>query len=185
MSEPDFEWIFGYGSLMWRPGFPFIEQAQAQLDGYHRAACVYSHHHRGTEKTPGLVLGLDQGGTCDGIAFRIDINKRPQIIEYLHKRELIGYAYKPALVKIAIHNDIVHAYTFVADPEHPQYAGKLGKSKAAEIIMKAQGASGLNRDYLMNTVSKLEAEGFADPDLKSLLFQVRCLTGEIEMGGGI
>lgn len=185
MDDPDFEWIFGYGSLMWRPGFPFIDQAQAKLKGYHRAPCIYSHHHRGTARVPGLVLGLDHGGSCHGIAFRIDINKRPQIIDYLHKREMIGYAYKPALVPLSIGEDEVEAYTFVADPDHPQYAGKLDPTLAAKIIMRAEGASGLNRDYLINTVTKLESEGFAETELKDLLHRVRCLTGEIEMGGGI
>lgn len=185
MSEPVFEWVFGYGSLMWRPGFSFVEQAPAVLQGYHRAPCIYSHHHRGTFENPGLVLGLDKGGACHGIAFRIDIKNRPQIIEYLHERELIGYAYAPALVTIQIHGNDVDAYTFVADSSHPQYAGQLDINHAASIIMQAQGISGLNRDYLLNTVTKLDSEGFADPELKALLHHVRCLTGEIEIGGGI
>ena len=185
MKEPQFEWVFGYGSLMWRPGFPFIEQTPAVLEGYHRAPCIYSHHHRGTPDQPGLVLGLDQGGACHGIAFRIDIKKRIQIIEYLHEREIIGYAYIPALVPIQLNAECVDAYTFVADFNHPQYAGKLDIDHAAEIIIQAEGMSGLNRDYLMNTVTKLDTEGFADPHLKSLLHHVRCLTGEIDMGGGI
>ena len=185
MKEPQFEWVFGYGSLMWRPGFPYIEQTPAVLEGYHRAPCIYSHHHRGTPDQPGLVLGLDQGGACHGIAFRIDIKKRIQIIEYLHERELIGYAYIPALVPIQLNAECVDAYTFVADFNHPQYAGKLDIDHAAEIIMQAEGMSGHNRDYLMNTVTKLDTEGFADPHLKSLLHHVRCLTSEIDMGGGI
>lgn len=185
MTDADFEWVFGYGSLMWRPGFPFTEQASAVLQGYHRAPCVYSHHHRGTAETPGLVLGLDKGGACHGVAFRIDIKKRTQIIEYLHERELIGYAYIPALVNIEVNGNEVSAYTFVADSSHPQYAGSLGINEAAGIIMQAQGISGLNRDYLLNTVTKLDSEGFADPELKALLDQVRYLTGEIEIGGGI
>lgn len=185
MTEPQFEWVFGYGSLMWRPGFSYIEQAPAVLGGYHRAPCIYSHHHRGTPDQPGLVLGLDKGGTCNGIAFRIDINKRKQVIEYLHERELIGYAYIPALVTIGVNDEQVSAYTFVADSAHPQYAGELDIDHAAEIILQAEGISGLNREYLINTVSKLETEGFADPNLKALLYHVRCLTGEIEMGGGI
>lgn len=170
---------------MWRPGFPFLEQAPAKLYGFQRAPCIFSHHHRGTPEHPGLVLGLDKGGSCDGISFRIDINKRAQIIDYLHERELIGYAYKPALVSITISEIEVQAYTFVADTAHSQYAGKLDIEHAAEIILQAEGISGLNRDYLINTVTKLDDEGFAEPELKALLHQVRCLTGEIDMGGGI
>lgn len=134
---------------------------------------------------PGLVLGLDNGGYCDGIAFRIDINNRTEIIEYLHERELIGYAYKPIILDINISNSVVSAYTFVADPEHGQYAGDLGLNQSAEVIMKAQGVSGLNRDYLMSTVQKFESEGFAEPALLKLRQRVRELTGAIDQGGGI
>jgi len=184
-AVPDVEWIFGYGSLMWRPGFRFIEQRQARLDGYHRALCIYSHHHRGTPDIPGLVLGLDSGGACLGIAFRIDIKDRPQIIDYLHERELIGYAYRPATVDVQIGEDVVSAYTFVADSGHDNYAGDLGPDRSADIVMRAAGASGLNRDYLMSTVEKLEHEGFADVALHALLQRVRALTGELDRGGGI
>ncbi|MGJ3258978.1 MAG: gamma-glutamylcyclotransferase [Rhodospirillales bacterium] len=185
LDIPDVEWIFGYGSLMWRPGFRFLDQQPARLEGYHRAPCIYSHHHRGTIDVPGLVLGLDAGGYCLGIAFRIDIRDRPQIVEYLYEREMIGYAYKPACVDIVMGDDRVTAFTFIADPDHDQYAGDLGEARAAEIIMRAQGISGLNRDYLMNTVEKLETEGFAEPALARLRQRVRTLTGEIDQGGGI
>jgi len=170
---------------MWRPGFEFLEQSTARLDDYHRAPCIYSHHHRGTSAVPGLVLGLDSGGFCDGIAFRININIRNEVIEYLHERELIGYAYKPIILDINIGNSVAPAYTFVADPEHGQYAGDLGLDRSAEMIMKAQGVSGLNRDYLMSTVQKLESEGFAEPALLKLRQRVRELTGAIDQGGGI
>jgi len=182
---PEVEWIFGYGSLMWRPGFRYLEQHPARLNGYHRAPCIYSHHHRGTLAVPGLVLGLDQGGYCLGIAFRIDINDRVQIFDYLYEREMIGYAYQPACVDVDIADRQVRAYTFIADPGHEQYAGDLGAERAAEIIMRAEGVSGLNRDYLMHTVRKLESEGFAEPDLATLRQRVRVLTGEIDQGGGI
>lgn len=182
---PEIEWIFGYGSLMWRPGFRFVEQCPARLDGYHRAPCIYSRHHRGTMDVPGLVLGLDAGGYCLGIAFKIDIKDRPQIIDYLYEREMIGYAYKPACVPLNIDGEHVQGFTFIADPDHDHYAGDLGEMRAAEIIMRAQGSSGLNRDYLMSTVEKLEQEGFAEPALASLRQRVRILTGEIDQGGGI
>ena len=170
---------------MWRPGFDYLEQTTARLVGYHRAACIFSQHHRGTAKTPGLVLGLDSGGYCDGIAFRVNINKRSEVIDYLHKRELIGYAYKPAIVDIDMQGKCARAYTFVADSQHRQYAGDLGLQRAASIIMMAEGVSGLNRDYLINTVHKLETEGFAEPDLIALRERVLMLTGKIDQGGGI
>ena len=87
-AGPDFEWIFGYGSLMWRPGFRFLEQCPARLDGYHRTPCIYSLHHRGTVAVPGLVLCLDKGGFCHGIAFKIDMNDKPKIIDYLHENNI-------------------------------------------------------------------------------------------------
>lgn len=170
---------------MWRPGFRFLEQHPARLHGFHRSACIYSHHHRGTAQRPGLVLGLDSGGHCDGVAFMIEINDRKQVIEYLHERELIGYAYKPAVVDVEITGKTVAAYTFIADPAHLQYAGDLGLQRAAETIMLAAGISGLNRDYLMNTVQKLEKEGIAEPALTQLLQRIRALTGELDRGGGI
>lgn len=170
---------------MWRPGFSFIDQAPARLQGYHRAPCIFSRHHRGTADVPGLVLGLDKGGWCDGIAFKIDIKNRPQIIDYLHERELIGYAYMPTVVPVTVGDETVMAYTFVADATHPQYAGDMDHARAAEIIIRAAGESGLNRDYLINTVEKLEAEGFAEPVLRDLLVRVKGLTGEIDMGSGI
>ncbi len=183
---PDVEWIFGYGSLMWRPGFDHVAQCAARLQGYHRAPCVYSHYHRGSVGTPGLVLGLDSGGHCDGIAFKFNVNNRAQVIGYLNERELIGYAYQP--ITLSVDTEAfgpVDAYTFVADPDHENYAGAMSLDEAAAIIMRAEGISGLNRDYLINTVQKFLDEGFHEPDLLSLMSRVRQLTGELDQGGGI
>ena len=183
---PDVEWVFGYGSLMWRPGFDYTHHCPARLNGYHRAACVYSHYHRGSVDIPGLVLGLDAGGYCDGIAFRFDIKKKAQIIGYLNERELIGYAYKPITLPIETADyGRIDAYTFVADPDHENYAGTVPLDVAAATIMRATGVSGLNRDYLINTVEKFLEEGFHEPDLLALLARVRQLTGELDQGGGI
>ncbi len=180
-----FEWIFGYGSLMWRPGFRFAEQRQARLSGFSRRVCVYSKYHRGTPERPGLVLGLDRGGECAGIAFRIFPHDRERIVAYLNEREMIGYPYRPAIVDIDLGTATASAYTFVADPAHEQYAGDLGLERTAEVIMAAEGVSGLNRDYLINTVAKLECEGFSEPDLFRLRERIKVLTGEIDRGHGI
>lgn len=179
------EWVFAYGSLMWRPGFDYLEHRQARLAGYRRRPCIYSRHHRGTAARPGLVLGLDRGDGCAGLAYRIDINKRAQIFDYLDERELIGYAYKAVVLNVDLGGTRVPAYTYVADPEHPGYAGALDEIAAAEIILRAEGVSGLNRDYLMSTVAKLAEFGVAEPELTSLLARVRRLTGEIDAGLGI
>ena len=124
------EWVFAYGSLMWNPGFAYTDRQPAMLDGFHRAFCIYSHHYRGTPAKPGLVLGLDKGGSCRGIALRFAPDTRDAVVAYLNERELIGYAYRPAIVTATLEaGQPVAAYTFVTDPTHPQYAGDLGPAR--------------------------------------------------------
>ncbi len=195
-------WVFGYGSLMWRPGFEFAEVHPALLRGWHRSFCLYSMHYRGTPDEPGLVLGLDRGGACRGLAFRVPAAQAEHTIAYLNERELIGYAYlartlpvclKPVCLKPVRLKDerilkderMVPAYTFVADRQHHHYAGTLPIAQAASIIMKAGGRAGLNRDYLINTVRKLEADGCIDKRLHALLLEVEHQTGLIDRGAGI
>lgn len=178
-------WVFGYGSLMWRPGFDYLESAQALLRGYHREFCIYSQHHRGTHEKPGLVLGLDRGGCCRGMAYRVHDDEVDSVIEYLIERELVTRAYVPRTLPVKIDGKRVPAYTFVVDRTHRQYAGDLETDQAAAIIMDAEGDSGLNRDYLINTVRQLEKMGFTDKRLHALLARVEALTGEIDRGSGI
>jgi cation transport protein ChaC len=179
-------WVFGYGSLMWRPGFEFEEARPARLDGWHRAFCVYSRHWRGTPERPGLVLGLDEGGSCRGLAFRVRPQLAQSVIAYLAERELVGYAYFARTLPVVLDGGpVVAAHTFVADADHRHYAGALPLEQAASIIMDAEGCAGLNRDYLINTVRHLEKDGFADPSLHALLLEVERQTGLIERGAGI
>ena len=178
-------WVFGYGSLMWRPGFDHIDVQPAMLGGYHREFCIYSHHHRGTPDHPGLVLGLDRGGCCRGLAFRVAAAHVEATVAYLDERELVTSAYKPRTLPVRLGDGKVPAYTFVADRTHPQYAGHLDAAAAAAIIMDAQGQSGLNRDYLINTVRHLENLGFTDGRVHKLLERVEAMTGEIDRGSGI
>ena len=178
-------WVFGYGSLMWRPGFAFREALPAILSGYHRSFCVYSHHYRGTPDEPGLVLGLAPGGTCHGLAFRVAAADRLAVKAYLDERELVTYAYISTELSVRTPHGDVLAYTFVADPAHPQFAGELELEEAAQIIIRARGRAGLNRDYLIETVRRLEREGFPDDRLRALLRRVEHLTGILEAGGGI
>lgn len=184
MLDEDF-WVFGYGSLMWRPGFAYRGVRRAVLGGYHRSFCVYSHHYRGTPAAPGLVLGLDPGGSCEGLAFRVAADEAADVKAYLDERELVSYAYRPLTLPVTTAEGEVMAYTFVADPGHRLYAGKLGLEEAAQTIMRAQGVAGLNREYLINTVRSLERHGFVEPELHALLKRVEHLTGIIEAGGGI
>ncbi len=181
-------WVFGYGSLMWRPGFEYETSQPATLHGYTRSFCVYSHYYRGTPASPGLVLGLDphKKGHCQGIAFRIADEHIDTVVAYLNERELCGYAYEPKTLEITLDDGTsVHAYTFVADPSHALYAGDLGLEQSAQLIMNASGKTGLNRDYLINSVRELEAHGYRDEDLHILLKKVEHLTGIIEAGAGI
>ncbi|MGZ9006465.1 MAG: gamma-glutamylcyclotransferase [Burkholderiales bacterium] len=178
-------WIFGYGSLMWRPGFSYREAIPAVLNGYHRSFCVYSHYYRGTPEKPGLVLGLAPGGCCEGLAFRVAPPDFPSVKAYLDERELVSYAYRATYLSVRTPSGEVSAYTFVADPNHPQYAGELSTERAAQVIIEARGRAGLNRDYLIEALRRMEAEGFADERLHELLRRIEYLTGLLEAGGGI
>jgi len=179
-------WVFGYGSLMWKPGFRHEEAVPAVLHGYHRSFCIYSHHYRGTPEYPGLVLGLSPGGHCSGVAFRVAPEDVQDVTDYLHERELVAYAYREERLPVTLTDGReVEAWCCVADSAHRQYAGDLGVTESAQIIMEACGQAGLNRDYLINTVRQLEAHGFTDPPLHALLREVERLTGILNQGEGI
>jgi cation transport protein ChaC len=178
-------WVFGYGSLMWRPGFPHLEAWPAVLPGYHRSFCVYSTHWRGTPARPGLVLGLTPGGQCRGVAFRVEASQRHRVVDYLNERELGSYAYVADTMPVSIGGSSVPCYTFIADQSHHYYAGDLPLGDAARIIMEAEGKAGLNRDYLINTLRELDRHGYGEPSLQELLHEIERRTGIIEQGSGI
>jgi len=161
-------WVFGYGSLMWRPGFDYVEARPALLRGYHRAFCIKTTHYRGTPEKPGLVLGLDRGGACRGRAFRIAAGKAPAVARYLHEREMINGVYDPRWLKIATPQGPVKAVAYVADRKHPQYVGKLAQRRIVEMIRRGLGVGGSNRDYLAQTVSHLDELGIVDGPLHRL-----------------
>jgi cation transport protein ChaC len=164
-------WVFGYGSLMWRPGFEYAEKVPARLIGEHRALCVYSFDHRGTPEKPGLVLGLDRGGACRGIAFRVAPELREFTIEYLRAREQTTHVYREVMRSVWLNNSSqqrVSALTYVADRSHVQYAGRLPLNEQLRIVRQGHGRSGNNRDYVLATVKAIEAEGFRDEQLHRL-----------------
>lgn len=164
-------WVFGYGSLMWRPGFEFIEQQPARLVGAHRALCIYSFTHRGTPEKPGLVLGLDQGGACRGIAFRVAADKREATIAYLREREQSANVYREVMRSVWLDNDTrarVSALTYVADRSHVQYAGRLPLAEQIRLVRQGHGRFGANRDYVLSTIKAIEALGFRDAPLHQL-----------------
>ena len=164
-------WVFGYGSLMWRPGFEFIERVPARLIGEHRALCVFSFVHRGTPEKPGLVLGLDRGGACRGIAFRVSEKNRAATIAYLREREQVTSVYREVTRSVWLENDArqrVSALVYVVDRGHVQYAGRLSPAEQLRHVLQGHGQSGVNRDYVLATVKAIEAAGFRDSQLHRL-----------------
>jgi cation transport protein ChaC len=165
-------WVFGYGSLMWRPGFPSVEVARARLDGYRRCFCVYSTRHRGTAQRPGLVLGLDRGGSCVGLAYRVARADVLATLGYLREREQMNGIYRECLVPVQLldgsHRE-VEARAYVVERWHPSYTGRLALSTQARLIRAARGISGCNLDYLINTVAHLRQLTIREPDLERIL----------------
>jgi cation transport protein ChaC len=169
-------WVFGYGSLIWEPGFAYTERAIARLAGWHRSFCMRSIHHRGTPEEPGLVLALDaaEGAHCDGVAFAVAGDRAEATLAYLRERELISSAYLEKVLPVALSDGRqVQAVAYVIDPDHVQYCGGLDPDEQARIIARAVGGRGRNTDYLWNTAAHLAELGLADPDLDWLADRVR------------
>lgn len=165
-------WVFGYGSLMWRPGFPFEAQAPGLLSGAHRALCVYSILHRGTPEQPGLVLGLDRGGACRGATFRVAQGAEEETLAYLREREQVTDVYVEVRRNVRLLDGsgrIVTALTFIADPNHIQFAGRLPLEEQLRMVRDCKGQSGANIDYVLATVRHLEEEGVHDAGLAAIV----------------
>ncbi|MGA2943875.1 MAG: gamma-glutamylcyclotransferase [Xanthobacteraceae bacterium] len=161
-------WVFGYGSLMWRPGFDALERVPAKLIGMHRALCVYSFVHRGTPEKPGLVMGLDRGGMCRGVAYRVAAAKREETIVYLREREQVTSVYLETIRRIALEDETrrqVRALCYAVDRGHVQYAGRLSVDESVHYVRQGHGRSGNNRDYVIETVRALEALGYRETEL--------------------
>jgi cation transport protein ChaC len=173
-------WVFGYGSLMWNPGFAHDARAVARLSGYARTFCMRSIHHRGTIAHPGLVLALDAtpGAACDGLVFRVRSGNEAQTLGYLRARELISSAYLEKTLPVQIVGGaLVQALTFVVDAEHVQYCGGLPLAEQADVIASAVGGRGANTEYLFSTTSHLAELGISDRDLEWLSARVRKIAG--------
>jgi cation transport protein ChaC len=163
-------WVFGYGSLMWDPGFPHLEVRVSRLHGYSRRFCVYSFRYRGTPEQPGLVLGLDRGGSCWGLAYRVPAAEAAEVMAYLFEREMISGVYIPRWLKLKDQRGRqVSALSFVVDRRHQQYAGNLSDAETARLICQGSGKRGACREYLSNTVRHLDALGLHDHRLHRLL----------------
>ena len=169
-------WVFGYGSLMWRPGFDYLESVPARLIGLHRALCVYSFVHRGTPERPGLVLGLDRGGMCRGIAFRVAAVAREKTVAYLRSREQVTSVYLETMRRIELEEAEprqVRALCFMVDRGHAQYAGRLPLAECVHHVRQGHGSSGPNREYVLETVTALEALGYRETDLHLIAERLR------------
>jgi cation transport protein ChaC len=178
-------WVFGYGSLIWRPGFPYVERRIARLVGAHRALCVYSWVHRGTRERPGLVLGLDRGGTCRGIAFRVAPADREEVVAGLRAREQVTAVYLERTRPIRFDDgSTAKALTYIVDRNSPQYAGKLDEETLFRVVSEAEGQSGFNRDYVINTAAHLAELRMPDAQLERLAVRLKA-QGAGRSGHGI
>ena len=173
-------WVFGYGSLIWNPGFTFAERRIARLDGWRRSFCMSSIHYRGTPEHPGLVLALDRAAdeACQGVAFRVTPGAEDATLAYLRERELISSAYLEEFLPVTLEDGkTVRAVTYVINHDHCQYVGGLGLDDQARVIARAHGGNGPNCDYLFSTSAHLEQLGIADSDLAWLVDRVRQISG--------
>lgn len=164
--------VFAYGSLLWRPGFDFHRKQRARLYGFHRALRVWSVHHRGTEDCPGLVLGLDRGGSCAGCVYEIEEHDKIAVTRYLWEREMVTSVYTPRVVRVHTETGggrhIETALCFLLDRAHSQYAGTLSATDAAGIVRAASGYSGHNQEYVRETLRGLHEVGIDDHGLASV-----------------
>jgi cation transport protein ChaC len=169
-------WVFAYGSLMWRPDFPFIDRVEARLIGAHRALCVYSFVHRGTPERPGLVLGLDHGGACRGIAYRVPAVARAATVAYLREREQVTSVYRECVRPIWLRRQPeqrLPALCYLVDRGHVQYAGRLSLEQQLHHVRQGHGRSGANRDYVIATIAALEQLGYRESRLHLLAERLR------------
>lgn len=178
MDTTEQMWVFGYGSLMWEPGFKPVERIPAKLAGWHRTFCMRSIHYRGTPERPGLVLALDraEAAYCAGVAFAVAPDQQTDVRAYLHARELVSDAYLEMRLPVMLADGRqVTAITYVIDRDHNQYCSAYSIEEQAQIIARSRGQNGSNADYLWNTAAHLAELGLPDPELEWLAARVRDL----------
>ncbi len=169
-------WVFGYGSLMWSPGFRYVEKRTALARGYHRALCILSSRYRGTPEKPGLVMGLCHGGSCWGMAFRVREARVPRVLESLWQREMLNKVYKPTLIRVtASPGRRIRALAFVADTTHRLFVKELDLHGRARLVAQGIGQRGRCVDYIRNTLEHMLALGVNDPHLARVLDLARDL----------
>ncbi len=174
MRQSSTHWVFGYGSLIWRPGFEFVRAVPALLRGAHRSLCIYSHRHRGTPEQPGLVFGLVRGGSCRGMAFEVDAARWDNVHTYLYEREMDRGVYREAIRPIRLDGGAaVKALAFLVDERHVQYAGKLEIAEQVRLVRSGVGEAGPNHEYVLQTAHHLEQLGIRDRYLTELVEALR------------
>lgn len=169
-------WVFGYGSLMWKPGFPHLARSAARLYGAHRQLCVYSFYHRGTEDTPGLVMGLDKGGACRGAAYQVAHDHWDATVEYLRAREQVTMVYREEYVQVKLLEPeprTVTALCYLVDRSHVQYAGNLPVQDQLRFVRQGVGHSGENPEYVVKTVEHMRESGIHDSKLEELVHHLQ------------
>lgn len=179
-------WVFGYGSLMWRPGFAHVGSEPALIRGYHRRLCVKSHVHRGTPLAPGLVLGLDRGGSCSGLAYRVEAAMWDRTLAYLRAREQVTMVYREAVrpVRLLQSGGTVEALTYLVDRKHPQYAGSLSDDELLALIRQGQGISGRCVDYVVSALTHLRSMDIHDMRLETLSRYLEAQAAQSANGAG-
>jgi cation transport protein ChaC len=176
LPSTDSAWIFAYGSLLWDPGFEYEESRPAIIYGYHRRLCIYSYIYRGTPERPGLVFGLDRGGSCRGRVFRVAPNSARHVLSMIWDREMIYPVYVPQTLSAHVDKARIECRTFVVNSSHKQFVGKMDLPRTAKMIAAASGKAGPNSDYLENTLTHLKELGLQDGRLLRLWMEVRrCL----------
>jgi cation transport protein ChaC len=172
-------WIFGYGSLMWSPGFSFRQKALGRIHGYHRALCILSTRYRGTKRKPGLVMGLCRGGSCWGMAFRVHAEGVRYALARLWQREMPRRVYAPRLLRVQLGSERrVRALAFLADPTHPAYVRELDLHGRARLVAQGIGQRGPCVDYIRNTLDHMHQLGVNDPHLERILQAALALRGD-------
>jgi cation transport protein ChaC len=169
MTMPN-PWVFGYGSLIWNPGFAYLRSEKALLRGAHRALSIYSFRHRGTPDRPGLVFGLSRGGSCLGVAFEVAQRNWDKTFDYLQEREQDRGVYREAWRTVTLADGTpVRALAYLVNESHPQYAGRLDVTEQVRLIGRSSGESGRNTEYVRNTAQHLLALGIHDKSLMEIV----------------
>jgi cation transport protein ChaC len=163
-------WVFGYASLIWKPEFEFELREPAHIHGYHRRLCLRSVLYRGTHECPGIVAGLDRGGSCLGMAYRIGAARVPEVFRQLWEREMLLGSYQPTWLQARLRSgNFATALAFVVRRDARNYCGGLTEQAVVDILVQACGANGTSLDYLQRTVAALHEAGLSDPHLERLL----------------